>query len=175
MPYKRTPTDEEIAALAEQFRPLWRQNEPVRPWLRKHGEALMQLVHGDWSWDSVAAALNRAGITYQTGNPWTGYRLRRNCLTAKTPLKFGANRISQSPLGSPATEAAPEQPPTCTTDDFGAEAGAEEFKPVSLIRASAEPVQPQTAIPDDKPNFPRAPAQNVEAVLARFTGRTPPK
>lgn len=135
----------------------------------------MQLVHGDWSWDSVAAALNRACITYQTGTPWTGYRLRRNCLTAKIPLKFGANRIGQSPQGNRATGSAPEQPQAPSTDDFGAEAGTEDFKPVSLIRANAEPAQPQTAIPDDKPNFPRAPAQNVEAVLARFTGRKPPK
>ena len=175
MPYKRTPTDEEIAALADQFRPLWRQNEPMRPWLRKHGEALMELVHGDWSWDSVAAALNRAGITYQTGNPWTGYRLRRNYLTAKIPLKFGVNRIGQSLQGKGATGAAQEQPQTPATDDFGSEAGAEEFKPVSLIRAGAEPSQPETATPDHMPNFPRAPAQDVDAVLARFTGRIPPK
>ncbi len=63
MPYKRPPTDEEVEALAVEFRPLWRKDDAVRPWLRKHAMMLTALVHDDWSWAGVAAALGRAGIS----------------------------------------------------------------------------------------------------------------
>jgi hypothetical protein len=47
MPYKRPATDDEITALAERLRPLWRSGDAVRPWLRKHGDLLINFVHDD--------------------------------------------------------------------------------------------------------------------------------
>src|SRR3978361_219160 len=85
MPYKRPPTDAEVAALAERLKPLWRTGEAMRPWLRKHGDMLVTLVHDDWSWEGIAAALNHARITYHTGNAWTGKRLNREYHRARKP------------------------------------------------------------------------------------------
>jgi hypothetical protein len=87
MTYKRTPTDDEIEALAEIFRPLWRVGEAVRPWLRKHDSMLNDLVHDDWSWAGVAAALDRAGIAYGTGKPWQAEQLRAKIAGTRRPLK----------------------------------------------------------------------------------------
>ena len=41
MSLKRRPTDDEIEALAELFRPLWRQGDIMRPWLRQHHDMLL--------------------------------------------------------------------------------------------------------------------------------------
>ena len=172
-PINAPPTDEEIAALADQFRPLWRQNRTeLRPWLRKHGEALMQLVHDDWSWDSVAAALNRAGITYQTGNPWTGYRLRRNCLTAKTPLKFGANRIARTRRGARRPKRPRSSPPPAPPMILALRAAQ---KNRNRFPSSEPALNPRYRRPLSLMISPISarPAQNVEAVLARFTGENP--
>jgi hypothetical protein len=95
MTYKRTPTDDEIEALAEQFRPLWRAGEAVRPWLRKHALMLNDLVHDDWSWAGVAAALDRAGIAYRTGNPWQAEQLRAKIAGTRRPLKHEATAIAK--------------------------------------------------------------------------------
>jgi hypothetical protein len=95
MSLKRTLSDEEIDALAEQFRPLWRQGDIVRPWLRKHRDILLDLVHGGWSWASVGQALTKAGITYRTGKPWTAKWLRSEFSRAQIPLKGYRKRQSQ--------------------------------------------------------------------------------
>jgi hypothetical protein len=95
MTYKRTPTDDEIEALAEQFRPLWRAGEAIRPWLRKHALMLNDLVHDDWSWAGVAAALDRAGIAYRTGNPWQAEQLRAKIAGTRRPLKHAKAALAK--------------------------------------------------------------------------------
>ena len=84
---KRQPSDAEIDALAAEFRALWRTGDVVGPWLRKHAVRLRELVHGDWSWAAIAAALTRAGITYRTGRPWSAEGLRVDVRRATRPLK----------------------------------------------------------------------------------------
>jgi hypothetical protein len=95
MTYKRTPTDDEIEALAEIFRPLWRVGEAVRPWLRKHDLMLNDLVHDDWSWAGVAAALDRAGIGYGTGKPWQAEQLRAKIAGTRRPLKHAIDALAK--------------------------------------------------------------------------------
>ena len=108
MTYKRTPTDDEIEALAELFRPLWRVGEAVRPWLRKHDSMLNDLVHDDWSWAGVAAALDRAGIAYGTGKPWQAEQLRAKIAGTRRPLKHATDALakisSALPIKSPEDE-----------------------------------------------------------------------
>ena len=104
MSLKRKPTDAEIEMLAATFRPLWRPGDVVRPWLRQHQDMLLELVHGEWSWAAIGAALSKAGITYRTGAPWTAKALRSEFSRAQTPLKGYRRR-----LGSP--EAAASAPP----------------------------------------------------------------
>ncbi len=87
MSLKRKPTDAEIETLAATFRPLWRPGDVVRPWLRQHQDMLLELVHGEWSWAAIGAALSKAGITYRTGAPWTAKALRSEFSRAQAPLK----------------------------------------------------------------------------------------
>ena len=104
MPKKRTPTDEEIEALAEQFRHLWRQGDVMRPWFRQHRDMLLGLVHGDWSWVSVGQALTKAGITYRTGKPWTAKWLQSDFSRAQIPLKgYRRGKRPSQDVSAPAT------------------------------------------------------------------------
>lgn len=105
MSLKRKPTDAEIETLAATFRPLWRPGDVVRPWLRQHQDMLLELVHGEWSWAAIGAALSKAGITYRTGAPWTAKTLRSEFSRAQMPLKGYRRRLGRS------EDAASEQPP----------------------------------------------------------------
>ena len=88
MAIRRQHTDAEIAALAERFGQSWSEGQLIRPWLRAHGEELMDLVRrDDWAWVNLGRALTLAGIAYRTGKPWTGENLRRAVVLAKKPLK----------------------------------------------------------------------------------------
>ena len=88
MAIRRQHTDAEIAALAERFGQSWSEGQLIRPWLRAHGEQLMDLVRrDDWAWINLGRALTLAGIAYRTGKPWTGENLRRAVALAQKPLK----------------------------------------------------------------------------------------
>ncbi len=114
MSLKRKPTDAEIEVLAATFRPLWRKGNVVRPWLRQHQDMLLELVHGEWSWAAVGAALSKAGITYRTGAPWTAKTLRSEFSRAQAPLKGYRRRPGRS------GDAPPEPPPVETPVTIGA-------------------------------------------------------
>ena len=119
MSLKRKPTDAEIETLAATFRPLWRPGDVVRPWLRQHHDMLLELVHGEWSWAAVGAALSKAGITYRTGAPWTAKALRSEFSRAQAPLKGYRRRSGRSedatsaqpPVEAPVTIGAGVVPP----------------------------------------------------------------
>jgi hypothetical protein len=96
MSLKRKPTDAEIEMLAATFRPLWRPGDVVRPWLCQHQDMLLELVHGEWSWAAIGAALSKAGITYRTGAPWTAKALRSEFSRAQMPLKGYRRRPGRS-------------------------------------------------------------------------------
>jgi hypothetical protein len=92
MSQKRMPSDNEIASLADKFRELWKPGEEIRPWLREQRELMLELVHGKWSWASMAKVLTTAGITYRTGKPWSDGLLRKDFSRAQSPLKGYARR-----------------------------------------------------------------------------------
>lgn len=160
MSFKRKPTDAEIETLAATFRPLWRPGDVVRPWLRQHRDMLLELVHGEWSWAAVGAALSKAGITYRTGAPWTAKTLRSEFSRAQTPLKGYRRRLGHSedaaseplpvptePVATMETEAippavpfpAPVAPPLPPGPRPSA-ASAPRFKPASLRIHEPPPV-----------------------------------
>jgi hypothetical protein len=91
MPYKRTPAEAELDALAAELRTLWRSGDIVGQWLRKHAHKLRLLLYDDWSWATLADALTRAGITYRTGHAGTADGLRRDVRRASRPLKRQLN------------------------------------------------------------------------------------
>lgn len=112
MPRKRTPTDDEIEILADQFRQLWRPGDVLRPWFRQHQDMLLDLVHGDWSWASVGQALTKAGITYGTGKPWTAKWLQSDFSRAQMPLKgYGGKKPSPDSATAPTPASVSSAPP----------------------------------------------------------------
>ncbi len=149
MSLKRRPTDADIEALAEIFRPLWRQGDIMRPWLRQHHELLRSLVHGEWSWAAVGAALTKVGITYRTGTPWTDKRLRSELSRALMPLKGYRQRQPKTQ-----TQATPQ---TAIPPDAGAQtdlppnppppavAAAPRFKPTSFRIPELSPAPSESA------------------------------
>ena len=150
MSLKRRPTDADIEALAEIFRPLWRQGDIMRPWLRQHHELLRSLVHGEWSWAAVGAALTKVGITYRTGTPWTDKRLRSELSRALMPLKgyrqrqpkLEARATAQTaiPPGAGAQADLPSIPPSApSVPPPPAVAAAPRFKPASFRTPESSP------------------------------------
>jgi hypothetical protein len=93
MPKKREASADEIAALAKQFRAIWRKGDALRPWMRRHRQMVVDLVHDGYSWDAVAKAFSKAKIKYQDGNgqDWHAEGLRREFLRAAQPLKRDKN------------------------------------------------------------------------------------
>jgi hypothetical protein len=93
MPKKRKPSVEEIAALTNELRTLWRRGEALRPWLRKHRQMILDLVHDDWSWAAIAKVFSKAGIKYRAGKgqDWHAEGLRREFVRAAIPLKRDKN------------------------------------------------------------------------------------
>ncbi|HQT74617.1 MAG TPA: hypothetical protein PLX84_11820 [Acidiphilium sp.] len=143
MSLKRRPTDAEIEALAEIFRPLWRQGDIMRPWLRQHHELLRSLVHGEWSWAAVGAALTKVGITYRTGTSWTDKRLRSELSRALMPLK-GYRQRQPKPETRPTAQTAIPPGATAQTDQPPipppqSVAAAPRFKPASFRIPESSP------------------------------------
>jgi len=93
MPKKREATIDEITALSKQFRTLWRKGDALRPWLRKHRQMVIGLVHNGYSWDAIAKAFSKAKIKYRGGHgrDWHGEGLRREFVRAAQPLKRDKN------------------------------------------------------------------------------------
>ncbi|HQT89989.1 MAG TPA: hypothetical protein PK677_15860 [Acidiphilium sp.] len=167
MSLKRRPTDAEIEALAEIFRPLWRQGDIMRPWLRQHHELLRSLVHGEWSWAAVGAALTKLGITYRTGKPWTEKGLRSELSRALMPLKGYRQRqpkpealptaeINLPPGAVAQTNLPPIPPSALNVPQPPAIAAAPRFKPASF------------RIPESSP----APSESTPADIARSHRQT---
>lgn len=129
MPRKRTPTDEEIDTLADQFRQLWRPGEVLRPWFRQHRDMMLDLVHGDWSWASVGQALTKAGITYGTGKPWTAKWLQSDFSRAQMPLKGYGLRKKHPPVPAAVPAASALQVPVTRAPTA---ASTPRFKPASF-------------------------------------------
>ncbi|MCU4162107.1 hypothetical protein AiwAL_18805 [Acidiphilium sp. AL] len=165
MSLKRRPTDADIEALAEIFRPLWREGDIMRPWLRQHHELLRSLVHGEWSWAAVGAALTKVGITYRTGTPWTDKRLRSELSRALMPLK-GYRQRQLKPEAQPTAQTAippgtvaqadlpPIQPSALSMPAPQSVAAAPRFKPASFRIPESSPA-PGGSTPAEAAHTPR--------------------
>jgi hypothetical protein len=184
MPIKHLRDETEIRQLAGDLAARWRRGDGVEPWLRSLETELSGKVRQQrWSWESIARALNVAGITYQTNRPWTGRSLLRKIATIRFEGRL-AQRNSASPPaaiqphGPPANAAqrvmaaalsfAPS-PPTAIL--FAPEDAEPAFKPATLIRHNASRPPEARPPPGKQPTPAASPAIDVDAVLARFTGR----
>ena len=156
MPRKRIPSDEEISALANRFQALWRSGDVIRPWLRKHRNMVLELVHDEWSWAAIAKAFTQAGITYQTGRPWTAEWLRRDFQRSTVPLKgYSRGHETRTAYSAVSTTTVPEVPLTATAErphePLGTSATesiskpSPRFKPVSL-----KPFEPRPPVSEEE-------------------------
>ena len=151
MPRKRIHTEAEIETLVNMLRPLWRQGDVVRPWLRQHYDMLFDLVHGDWSWAAIARAMTLAGITYRTGKSWDADWLQSEVYRARQPLKGYQRKTATGPPQSTAQQAetafaAPrsEPVPVVAQDSQSDPPGASdtaEFQPARFIDWDTKPVE----------------------------------
>ncbi|MBU6418774.1 MAG: hypothetical protein KGQ79_03505 [Proteobacteria bacterium] len=172
MPKRREPSDDEISALAKELHGLWRRSEALRPWLRKHRQMILDLVHDDWSWAAMAKVFCKAGIKYKAGKgqDWHAEGLRREFVRAAIPLKRDKNpenvtdKRGKAPINTSGGEAeravpdATDSPPTVTPhttsyarDRFGmsdaqAFPAAPVFKAFSLKRQEPPPELSPAAI-----------------------------
>ncbi len=131
MTKRRNQTAEEVADLADRFRESWNEGRVLRSWLKAHAPEIQELAKNHWSWENLGKALTAAGITYQTGTPWTGENLRRNLKRTLIPGKRELKLLRT--VSAPDGDAHPP-PPVPTTPVAS---------PLALIVVPAPPAQPE--------------------------------
>jgi hypothetical protein len=149
MPKKREASADEITALAKQFRALWRKGDALRPWMRKHRQMVIDLVHDGYSWETIAKAFSKAKIKYRDGHgqDWHAEGLRREFLRAAQPLKRDKNPsivINAQKVG--------EAKDTLNIPPFNDEIPADSFT-VASFPASNEPAVASVTPPAPMPRF----------------------
>ena len=193
-PPKRKRTGAELHDLALALGADWTPGDTVQTWINKHEgktRELSRMVEGGWLWEDIGKAMHLAGITYSTGQPIPPHTLRlkaylsRNRERARTaadaarqdhpytppPVRPGLASVAVPPAG-PVMASMRTAPPFDAFDKDGEGASEEpEFKPVILIRYGVR--NPPETLPPPKKEPGPAPslAIDVDAVLARFTGR----
>jgi hypothetical protein len=171
MPIKHPRDETEIRQLAKDLAARWRRGDGVEPWLRVLEPELSAKVRRQrWSWESIARALNVAGITYETNRPWTGRSLFRKIAT----IRFEGRLVRQDSASMPEPQGQQVQtvmvpalspailPPTGTQSVSKDDEPA--LKPATLIRHSAgnPPKTPLASAPVAVPSI-EAPARAVAA------------
>jgi hypothetical protein len=144
---KPSPSDKDVEALAARFRDLWTPDQTVRPYLRKHGQFFRKQLEDGWSWAGLALALTKAGITYQTGTPWSANALMQAFSRAQSPLRghgrqTGTGMEPHAAIPDAGAEPRAVHAPLRHTDLGETAKPAPRFKGVS-IRPS-EPRRPKT-------------------------------
>jgi hypothetical protein len=85
---KRPRSEAEIQKIAARLGTRWVHGDPVAPFLRRSVNLIDKLVHDDLvAIRDIGAALEVAGIVYQTGNGWTDKLLRGELTKARRWLK----------------------------------------------------------------------------------------
>ena len=179
MPRKRPRTDADVEKLAAEFRERWTPAYGITPWLRRMGARLQRMVREDsWAWADIGRAMTLAGITYESGRPWTGTLLMVKAAQAR---KQSRDRLTRAPVApsAPATVpplAAVNTLPTSPIDtqqlwldqtDETAEPGfaLASFTPSEFVEA--KPVQPEPVPASPPPVRPRV---DADEILRRLQG-----
>ncbi len=167
MPVKQPRHDSDIAQLAEDLAGRWKQGDGIEPWLRLMEPELSGKVRNErWSWESIARALNVAGITYRTAQPWTGVRLLRKITSIRVESRKRARRNGS---GTPATSTWAR--PVAAFDMNPVEDEEPEFKPVTLLNWSGKRITDEDITPRQQPAPDPAPKVDVDAVIRRLLGK----
>lgn len=179
-PEKRPRDRKELDAQASAFGLDWQTGDRVMTWLNRHegrsGE-LSRLVEDGWSWADIGRAMHLARIAYRTGQPISAAILRKKASEARAAARA---KTIQAPdqarpntgmvLAPPVQQEAPALP-FSPEGGSSAEDEGPAFKPATLVGYSGR--KPPEALPLVKhaPIPARSPTIDVNAVLARFTGR----
>ena len=172
MPIKHPRHDTDIEQFANDLAGRWKQGDGVEPWLRTMEPELSRKVRTErWSWESVARALNVAGIHYRTSRPWTGVSLLQKITSVRYEDRERVRRKNTDMRGTSTWEppAAVSTPPAGT--EFAIPDGELAFKPATLTGHGGRTAAETRAPPRREPARVPPPAIDVDAVLARFTGR----
>jgi hypothetical protein len=172
MPVKHLRHDSDIELFANDLAGRWKQGDGIEPWLRTVEPELSRKVRSErWSWESVARALNVAGIQYRTSRPWTGVSLLQKITSVRYDERKRARRKSGDTRSTSTWEpSAPVSMPPAGTE-FAIPDGELAFKPATLTGHGGRTAAETRAPPRQEPALVRPPAINVDAILARFTGR----
>lgn len=155
---RKNQTAQDIAELAERFGTSWNEGRVLRSWLKAHAEEILELAKNHWSWENLGKALTAAGITYQTGTPWTGENLRRNLKRTLVPGKRELKLLRMT------SEPRPEPPPPVPTSPVSL--------PLEFTAAVAPPAQSE---PEFKLIRPRPGTGVGSATVTRLPVRPPPR
>jgi hypothetical protein len=188
---KRPRMQDELVGLAKRLGADWRPGDNVMTWIRRHEGAtaeLSQLVRDGWSWTDLGKALNLAGIRYQTGTAISGDVLRRKASKARTDEQ--KRQASELRRRSATIGAMTEFVPPRSAANFGRlgqssnpasgiSAGHEapsvamepEFKPAKLTGGNGAKLQLAAGISNNMAQSPALEPIDVDAVIARLSGR----
>ena len=171
MPVKHPRHDTDIEQFANDLAGRWKQGDGIEPWLRTVEPELSRKVRSErWSWESLARALNVAGIQYRTSRPWTGVSLLQKITSVRYEDRKRARRKSADARGTSTLEPpAPASIPSAGTE-FAIPDGELAFKPATLTGHGGSTAAETRASPRQEPALVRPPAIDVDAILARFTG-----
>ena len=172
MPVKHLRHDSDIELFANNLAERWKQGDGVEPWLRTMEPELSRKVRSErWSWESVARALNAAGIQYRTSRPWTGVSLLQKITSVRYEGRKRARRKSADARDTSTWEPpAPASIPSAGTE-FAIPDGDLAFRPAALTGHGGRSAAEVSAPPRREPAPVPPPAIDVDAILARFTGR----
>jgi hypothetical protein len=172
MPVKHPRHDTDIEQFANDLAGRWKQGDGVEPWLRTMEPELSRKVRTErWSWESVARALNAAGIQYRTSRPWTGVSLLQKITSVRYEDRKRARRKSTDTRGTSTWEPPASVSISPAGTEFAVSDGELAFKPATLTGHGGRTAAEMPAPPGKGPAPVPPPAIDVDAVLARFTGR----
>lgn len=180
MPRKRPRTDADVEKLAAEFRERWTPAHGITPWLRRMGTRLQRMVREDsWAWADIGRAMTLAGITYESGRPWTGKLLMVKAAQARKQTRDRLTRaavVTGPSADVPPTTPAADTSPMPSVDkrqlwldqvedkpDLGFALAS--FSPSEFVEAEA--IQPEP-IPASPP--PERPRVDTDEILRRLQG-----
>jgi hypothetical protein len=176
MPRKHARPDAQVERVAAQLRDRWTAADGIMPWLRRRLPLLTRLNQDEgWSWADIGRALDAAGISYETGRPWTGFLLARKVGQARAQVRARkAKRLDgvEAPPVRPAARAASssmrERQPRAPLSDGNEEAPS--FAPASLAPSTFVPPKSPGEGGGTKPPSPPRKRVDVDAVIRRLQG-----
>jgi hypothetical protein len=148
----------------------------IEPFLRALEPELSRRVREEhWSWESLALAFNRAGITYQSGRVWTArtlgnkirdirFKMRVRTSKAMSDARVNAPAaISAGIVGLPVVREMQDIPLNATTED-------PEFKPATMLGWKRTATTDRTPVSVERTSATPEPV-DVDAVIARLIGK----